>query len=44
MNLEKNNRRLLRWFIGDNTSYDKIIIEIVKEHTTTTNKKYLINI
>ena len=42
--LEKNNRRLLRWFIGDNTSYDKIIIEIVKEHTTTTNKKYLINI
>lgn len=38
--LGKSNKELLRYFIGENTDYDKIILEIVKEHTTILNPNY----
>lgn len=38
--LEKDNKKLLRYFIGDNTEYDEILTEVVREHTTIQNEKY----
>lgn len=38
--LSKNNKELLRYFIGETKEYDEILIEIIKEHTTILNKNY----
>ena len=39
--LDKDNSKLLRYFIGENKEYDEIIKEVVKEHTTITNPDYI---
>jgi len=38
--LLKNNKRLLRYFILDKTRYDRVLTEVVGEHTNTKNKNY----
>lgn len=38
--LENEDKELLRYFIGKNEEYDKIITEVVREHTTIQNEKY----
>lgn len=38
--LDKDGKSLLRHFIGDDTRYDNILIEVVKEHTTIQNENY----
>ena len=42
--LGKDNNKLLRYFLGENSDYDEIIKEVVKEHTTITNPDYIKNI
>ena len=42
--LTKDNKQLLRRFIGENKEYDKVITEVVKEHTTILNPNYKLEI
>lgn len=42
--LIEDNNKLLRHFLGDNKEYDKVITEVVKEHTTITNQDYIYDI
>ena len=42
--LTQNNAALLRHFLGDYTEYDRVLTEVVKEHTTIVNPNYMYSI
>ena len=42
--LEKNDNKLLRYFLGQESNYDTMFLDIVGEHTTITNPNYLCDI
>ena len=39
--LEKDNKALLRNFIGEETRYDHVVTEVVREHTNIENEDYI---